>query len=236
MSTDRLKTGEKGYTLIELIAVVALLAVVSAYFISKFSFSAEWAVRDSVSQFANTIEFLKVDSKARNVRYVVEISLQDNSYRVWQLITPLASTSKNVDTLSGFRTKEQATRLKEKEAKAALENLSSNFEQDTANDQLPLEDQFYAMIYSTNDDQGSRIPPLESPSLVEPKYFSPDLKISSFQLGTNNLLENNDRNLIQIPIYPSLTGTPFSISFLTPKGTIRLTSRVGKKGLMYENL
>jgi prepilin-type N-terminal cleavage/methylation domain-containing protein len=233
---NRHKSEQKGYTLIELIAVVALLTVVSAYFISRFSFSSEWAVRDSISQFANTIEYLKIDSKARQVRYLVEINIRENSYRVWQLMTPLTNSSEQVDTLSGFRTKEEAKRQKEKQTKDALENISNNYAQEAANDALPLEDQFYAMIYSWTEDDGIKVPPLDSPSLVEPKYFSPELKIADYQLGANNLMDNKDVDSIQIPIYPNVGGIPFSISFQTATGIIRISSRVGKKGLIYENL
>jgi len=227
---------EHGYTLIELIAVVALLAVVSAFFISRFSFSTEWAVRDSITQFANTIEYLKIDSRARQVKYLVEINLKSNSYKVWQIITPLANTNRNVDSLSGFRSKEEALRKQEQESKKALENLSSNYELEAMNEGMPLEDQFYAMAYASNDDSGLRIPPLDSPSLVEPKYFSPEIKIVDYQLATINQLENNSTDVISIPIYPGMSGAPFTITFQTNSNSIRLTSKSGLKGLVYETL
>ncbi len=229
------KTSENGYTLIELIAVVALLAVVSAFFISRFSFSTEWAIRDSITQFANTIDFLKVDSRARQVKYVVEISQTNNSYKVWQIITPLTQTTQNVDLLSGFRTKEDALRRQEEESLEALKNLSSNYELEAMNESMPLEDQFYAIAYSSSNDKGLRIPPLDSPSLVESKYFSPEIKIISFELATINQL-NNQNDLLQIPIYPGMSGTPFQITFQANSETIRLTNKSGYKGLIYENL
>lgn len=227
---------EDGYTLIELIAVVALLAVVSAFFISRFSFSGEWAARDSINQFANTIEFLKIDSRARQVKYVVEISLTANSYKAWQIVTPLGGASENVDTLSGFRTREESVRRQEEESKKALENINSNYEMEAKNEGLPLEDQFYAVAYASNDDRGLRIPPLDSPSLSEPKYFSPEVKITEFQLATINQLDNNTDDVINIPIYPGMSGTPFTITFKSDTKTIRLTSKSGFKGLLYESL
>ena len=227
---------EEGYTLIELIAVVALLAVVSAFFVSRFSFSSEWAVRDSITQFANTVEYLKIDSRARQVKYLVEINLKSNSYKVWQVVTPLANTTQNVDLLSGFRTNEEALRKQEQESKKAMENLSSNYELEAKNEGMPLEDQFYAIAYASNDDQGLRIPPLDSPSLVEPKYFSPELKIVDYQLASINQLENSNNDLISIPIYPGMSGTPFTITFQSNTKSVRLTSKSGFKGLLYETL
>lgn len=184
---------QAGYTLIELISVVILLAIVSSFFISKFNIANTWGVDSSVRELANKIEFLMQDASSRQVNYKLEFYENGSGYRVWQIAKKIPQDTIQVDLLKNLRSKKQQQSEEEKNAKQALDNLDEEFKKEQQLEQLPLSTQYYLQIFDDPSDIERKIAPLEYPSLVQGISFPPSLRILSVK-PTDSKLENSDKN------------------------------------------
>lgn len=186
---------QSGYTLIELISVVILLAIVSSFFISKFNIVNSWGTDSAVRELTNKIEFLMQDATARNVNYKIEFFKDGSGYRVWQIAKKMPQDVTQVDLLKNLRSKKQQAREEEKNAASALQNVGEEFKKEAQINLLPLNVQFYLEVFDDPTDSERKIAPLEYPSLVQGVYFPTNLKfISSKPMEGNQ--ENSEQNSI----------------------------------------
>ncbi len=220
LCSSKVHSSQSGYTLVELITVVVLITLVSAFFISKFSFTTSWSRDGSIRELANTIQFLIQDSRARQTKYVLEYSKTSNSYTVLEELPPDPSVAGKVDLLQNFRSEKENERRKDKAAKEALSNLGKEYDRQKQIDRGPLDQLFYNYLFVNPKTDGRLVPPLDSPSLSQQKQVSTDLQLQKVTFVDKDLIQNNDN--FTIPFSPSPFFPPLSIVFQYDKGFIEI--------------
>jgi prepilin-type N-terminal cleavage/methylation domain-containing protein len=172
------RADQKGYTLLELIAVVVLLALLSTFFVSRFTFNTSWSVDSSLRDLRNRIEFVLQDSLSRQVSYQIEFNVQENSYQVWEIKPLETGDVQQVDTLAGMRSsREQERRAQREELQAGL-SMEEEFAREIFHDARPLDELFYQKIFDDPFGAHRRVPSLEYPGISEKVYLPPEVQIT----------------------------------------------------------
>ncbi len=171
-------TYEKGYTLIELIAVVVLLAILSSFFVSRFTFTSSWSVDSSLRELRNRIEFVVQDSVSRQVSYQIEFNLEENSYQVWEIKPVEAGDIQQVDTLAGLRSKKERERRAKREELQASFSMEQEYIKSALQEGRPLDELLYRRVFDDPFGAQRRIPSLEYPSISEKTYLPPEVTIT----------------------------------------------------------
>ena len=194
--THDLNSEESGFTLIELISVVILLAVVSGFFISKFNLSTSWGSDTAIRELSNRIEFLMQDSSSRKVNYEIEFFENGTGYRVWQIAKKEINQPTQVDLLKNLRSKKGQKQQEEKNARNAQKNLNEEFKKDSQIDRLPLNIQFYAQVFDDQGEDQRRIAPLEYPSLVEGIEFPSSMRLKGIKSGDTTRSSSDNKTIL----------------------------------------
>lgn len=219
--TQRHQNNEDAYTLIELIAVVVLLALLSTFFVSRFTFNSSWTVDSSLRELRSKLEFTMQDAFSRQTSYQIELDLNQQSYRVWEILPLDPSEFVQVDTLSGLRSqKEQARRNQQEENQAQL-NLEEEYNRASLRDGRPLDELFYQMVFDDPSAPSRRVPPLEYPSLAEPVFLPPEVRIVNVRLD-NHEAPQELSNTIVINFTPTLLYSFIEVLLETEKGPVSI--------------
>lgn len=220
MKTKFHKYGEFGYTLIELIAVVVLLSIVSGFFISKFDLNNSWGTDSAVREFANKIEFLMQDAGSRQVNYQIEIFPNGTGYRVWQIARKVPNQTVQVDLLKNLRSKKHQAEEEQKNAGQALNQISEEYKKDEQINRLPINLQYYLQIFDDPSDSSRKIAPLEYPSLVSGTNFPPSLRVKSVN---NNLGRTGTQDINNILISSAISAPDAEVILESDKETISIS-------------
>jgi len=213
-------SSESAYTLIELGAVVVLLAIVSSFFISKFDLNTSWSSTTSIRELANRIEFLLDDASAKKVNYQIEFYPDGSGYRVWQIAKKVPSQTVEVDTLKNLRSTSQRNDRSNQSAANALKNIGDEFNKEQQIDLLPLNIQLYFQIFDDMTNIARRIAPLDYPSLVKGVNFPPNVRLKKITTGAE---ENSTSDLNYLPIDQSITGSDYQLQITTGDQDILLS-------------
>jgi prepilin-type N-terminal cleavage/methylation domain-containing protein len=209
---------ENGYTLIELIAVVVLLAIISSFFISRFSFTSSWSSDNAMRELRSRIEFVMQDSVTRQISYQIDFDLADQSYQIWEVKPVDTSEFIQVDTLRGLRSqKEQERRANQADLEAGA-SMEEEFARSAMRDGRPLDELLYQTIFDDPYGPTRRIPSLEYPSMSEKVFLPPEIEINQILIDGSEALDMHSQNRKVVYFSPSLNNMHVEIQLITEKG------------------
>ena len=170
-----------GFTLIELVMVIAIVAVIGGLASMRFGAVVSWKQRTAVRQFTNIWQHLYGQAMGRGDAFRLVIDLDNNSYFVRREIPITGTYTKQVDYLKNLRTRREKERRANEEMDESL-NLKEEFEAEDVRDASQLDRLFYQSIF--DDPYGSHRlgPPLEDPSLAQPQKLSEGLKFRDVKI------------------------------------------------------
>jgi prepilin-type N-terminal cleavage/methylation domain-containing protein len=209
---------EKGYTLIELIAVVVLLAIISSFFISRFSFSSSWSSDNSLRELRSKIEFVLQDSLTRQISYQIDFDLGEQSYQIWEIKPVDTSEFIQVDTLQGLRSRKEKERRAEQADIDAGSSIEEEFARSAMRDGRPLDELLYQTIFDDPYGPTRRIPSLEYPSISEKMFLPPEIEIQGILIDGTQAMDTNSQNRKVLYFSPSLNNVYVEIQLMTGKG------------------
>ena len=73
---------EKGFTLIEMVIVMVIIAVASAFMVSRLGFFSFWKQEGSIKRLTEVIEFVHHQAVADQAYYKLEFDLEKHDYKV----------------------------------------------------------------------------------------------------------------------------------------------------------
>lgn len=174
---DRLRK-HKGFTLVELVLVILLIALISTLAATRFESIQIWKLKGDIRKFVDTWEFLYNEALARGDAYRLVLNLDENSYYVRREVPQTDNTIRQVDYLENLRTKgERERRAKKKEEEERL-SLEEEFAAEDERQNRPVETLFYEFIFA---DPGSSIrlaAPLEFPNLAKERKLIADVSFT----------------------------------------------------------
>ncbi len=164
----------RGFTLVELVVVVALIAVIGTLSVQRLGSILGWQHESEMRAFSATWQFLHNEGAARGEAYRLILNISEGSYHVLREVRLDPSESVQVDYLQNLRTKGEKERRSEKEL-SDLRSVEEEFEEEDRRQSGALDSLFYQTRFR-DPDAGVRLsPPLEFPSLAEPKKLSAGL-------------------------------------------------------------
>lgn len=218
------KNVESAYTLIELVAVVLLIAVLSTFFVSRFGFNSSWSVDSSLRELKNKIDFVIQDSNSRRISYHVEFNLSENSYIIWE-ISPLdANDVTQVDTLAGLRSRSQQQRRRERDEVNAFNSFEEEFTRAILRDARPLDELLYTYIFDDPFSEQRRIPSLEYPAISEKVFLPPEVRLKDVLINNQSAPMHFTPDTRVITINPTLQFLLIEIHLNTDKGIAVVSS------------
>ncbi|MBP9838972.1 MAG: type II secretion system protein [Proteobacteria bacterium] len=171
------QTRQSGFTLIEIVFVIALVVIISTVVATRFEAINSLRTKNSIRHFINTWEFLYSQAKAKNETFVLSIDMENNSYQV-RAAKIKENSINNREVLNDFRTKSEQERLKrEKEEKSTADKAYIPTGDDS------LESQFYKKIFNDPHADYELITPQDFPSLAREQFLSSDVKIKDVKIG-----------------------------------------------------
>lgn len=187
-SKAKTRNAEKGFTLIELVLVVVILAVITTVAASRFSSLTGWKQESELRYFSSLWRQLFNEAYGRGETYRLVVNLDENYYQVFREIPLPPGKSVNVDLLSNLRTK----REKERRAKEDAENIISveeGFKKEDERTAESLDIQYYSVRFRDLNTAVELGHPLEFSNLVEKKYFTDGLRIRDIERGEEKIEE-----------------------------------------------
>lgn len=175
----------RGFTLIELIVVIVIIALISGLAVTKLGATLAWQKKAELRKLINTWELLYQESLARGEAYRLIINLTEDlsrpdQYFVRKEVIPQGDTVKQVDRLENFRLKSERQRRAEEE----LDNLPTVEEQiqmEQSQEQQNLQALFYKSLYIDPYGDTQLTVPTEFPSLQKPQDLKGGLRIRDVQ-------------------------------------------------------
>ena len=166
---------ELGFTLVELVVVIVLIAVISSLAISRLDNVMLWKQRSAVREFGAVWEVLFGEAQRRGKRFRLVINLDDNSYTVRQENPALGDQARQIDTLANLRLDSE----KQRREQAEQSNVRSAEDQLKEEDYLasfPLESQYY-MTLGADAGMAQLSMPTSMPNLGNRHLLVPPLRI-----------------------------------------------------------
>ncbi|MCB0325673.1 MAG: type II secretion system protein, partial [Bdellovibrionales bacterium] len=133
---------EAGLTLIELLMVVALIAIIGTLSVQRLDSILGWRQEGDVREFVTTWQFLHNEAAARGESYRLVIDFAANAYHVLREVPLDPGESVEVDYLKNLRTKGE----QERRTKAELEELKTldeEFEEEDRRQSGALDQLYY---------------------------------------------------------------------------------------------
>ena len=175
---SKIEQSHRGFTLIELIAVIVLVAILARIAIGNVDSVLIWRYRTDLRRFANTWQFLYDEAIGTGHAYRLIIDFEGNTYRVRREIRPMPKATTqtvDVDYLSNLRTQGEKKRRKEKENEEIL-SLEEQFKEDDLREGSALDDLFYQYLFGDPNQPVRLGTPLDFPELAEPRTFTSGLR------------------------------------------------------------
>ncbi len=173
-----------GLTLIELVFVVALIALISAFVVVRFDALLLWKASSDMRQFANTWQFLFNEAYGRGNAYRLIINLDDNYYMVRREVPVVGTSFTQVDYLANFRAKiEKGKKASTQEDDDELLSLDKELAEEDARLGGPLDESYYQVLFADPHSPKRLAVPVEFPSLAERKLFSEGLSFRDVVLS-----------------------------------------------------
>jgi prepilin-type N-terminal cleavage/methylation domain-containing protein len=172
---------ECGFTLIELVMVVALIAVIGTLSVQRLDSILGWQHESELRKLTATWQFLHNESSARGEGYRLVLNLGENSYSVLREVPLDPGQSVTVDHLQNLRTRGEKERRANKEVEE-LRTLDEEFAEDTRRSGS-LDVLYYQTLFRDPNGSVRLAQPLEFPSLAEPQKLSDGLTIRDVVIG-----------------------------------------------------
>lgn len=169
-----------GFTLIELILVVVLIALIATFAATRIDTVVLWKLEGDIRKFAGTWEFLFNEAYGRGESYRLVINLDRNSYYVRREVPVEGTVIRQVDYLENLRTKSE----KERRAKKIEEEMLSvkeEFEEEDRRQSGALDTLYYQTMFSDPEGPRRLARPLEFPSLAEERVLTDGLEFRDVQ-------------------------------------------------------
>lgn len=168
-------SAQGGFTLIELVVVVVLIALIGSLAVSRLDNIMLWKQRSEIREFGSVWELLFGEAQRRGKRFRLVLNIDDNSYTVRQENPILEDQSRNVDYLKNLRLDSERARREQAEQDSVTSAEEQLKEEDYIST-MPLETQYFLTVGS---DAGlARLSvPVDLPSLGEVHRFSSGLRL-----------------------------------------------------------
>lgn len=175
---------QKGFTLLELILVIALVAIISTLAASRVDSIIGWKHNRDVRRFISLWQFLNAESISRRETYRLYIDLDKNVYYVKREIPIQRNPAEiiQVDYLSNLRTKGEKERRAKEKQEDSERNLKEQFQAEDIRRKSTIEDQFYQFYYNDVSADANLGTPLEFPSLADKKELTEGLVFKDVKL------------------------------------------------------
>ena len=198
----------RGFTLIELILVVVILAVITTVAASKFSSITGWKQESELRYFSSLWRQLFNEAYGRGETYRLVIDIDEDYYQVFREVPLPPGKFETVDLLSNLRTR----REKERRAKEESEKLLSLEDEYKKEDQRlaeGLDSQYFSARFRDINSAVELGRPLEFPNLVDKKYFSEGLDIKDVKRGEDII----DEGQVIFRFTPQASNDPVILHF-----------------------
>lgn len=175
---------QRGFTLLELILVIALMAVISTLAVSRVDSITGWKYNRDVRKFISLWEFLNAEAISRRETYRLYLDFEKQSYYVRRELPPERNRAliRDVDYLSNLRTKGEKERREKEKEEEAKESLEEEFAAEDQRQTNSIEEQFYQFYFNDAGSEASLSVPLEFPSLAEEEVLTDGLKFKDIKI------------------------------------------------------
>lgn len=208
------QTQESGLTLVELIVVVAIIAIMTSFLKTSTDALFGWKIKGELRRFMGTWEMLFREAGQRGVSYALIVNLDNQSYTVRREV-PIErdfSGFQQVDNLQGFRLQSEKDREERKDVESNL-TVEQEFQNEDKRQARPLEQIFFETMFSDPADSKRLTVPLEFPRLMDNTIFSQGLRFKDIKLGS----EYFTRGEVMIR-FSARGGSPFALVHYTVNG------------------
>ncbi len=172
--TSQNDRAKNGFTLVEVVVVIALLVIISGLAVSRIDSIRIWQQRSDIRRFTDTWEFLFNEALGRNSAYRLYIDFDAQEYYVRREVLLPPGEAQKVDLLQNLRLESEKRRLQEKEEQELL-SLEEEMKQEDDARSGNLETLFYQFVYGDPIGGVRLARPTEFPSLAEKKKLSEGL-------------------------------------------------------------
>lgn len=170
-SNNSLKNSS-GFTLVELIVVIILVGLISSVAYTRVDSVLRFKQNETLRNFAGTWEFLYQHSIARGEAYRMIIDLEEETFQVLREIPLKPGEVKQVDYLSGLRTKGEKKRRKAKKLEEQMASVEEQLKLEAERRNGPLEELYYQMLLSGPGGDVKLTPVPEFEEMAEPSILS----------------------------------------------------------------
>lgn len=173
--------GQKGFTLVELVLVIALIVIISGIAVGRMGTLTSLRTSSDLRKFINTWEFLFNEAVSRNENYRLILDLDNQSYCVRREVPREGNTVEQVDYLSGLRLDSEKKRREESAAATgddAGEELKEEFLREDECQGGALDVLFYQHIFGDSEGSVQLGTPLAFPSLAESVSIAENMRFS----------------------------------------------------------
>ncbi|MBL7663189.1 type II secretion system protein [bacterium] len=220
-----------GFTLLELLAVVTLILVISGLALSRFGVINSWQQKSDARRLVDTWQLLLSESSARQESYRIAFDLDRQSYRVLREVPLPPEEIQQVDLLQNLRLDSEKKRRNQKRILADKQSFSEELVAEEKRQAGDLEALFYAFRFRDQETGVRLTPPLEFPSLAEERVLPVGVKVKAVvtphdeKMRGEAYIRISDQGTNEATvIYLTLNDQPYSI-FLSPaKSKVELIS------------
>lgn len=205
---------ERGFTLIELGAVIVLLVLMSALALSRFGTLDVWKERAELRKFISVWEMLAREAQQKGESYRLIVDLAESSYYVRREVVVDQRLAQSVDRLEGFRAK-IGRNTREERLDRDLRTLEEEYREEDSREGESLELIYYRTVYRDPEDLSRLAIPLDFPSLAEPQYLPPSIRVRDAVIGSTKRTDG------KVYIRFAANGsTDFAVLHLLVSGTV----------------
>lgn len=228
-SSKRHKDSEEGFTLIELILVITLIALMMTVAAQRIDSVLIWKQRAAVRQFANVWQFLYGEALGKSQAYRLIIDFSGNSYAVRREIPLEEGQAKNVDYLAHWRSQSEKERKANEVFNKKL-SIDQEFTEEDTRQSGSLEKLFYQDIYADPYVNVRLGLPLDFKHLGERQFLAADVSFADLLTAEGKQTEG----VAFIRLSPR-GGSSFAVVHLSVAGkfyyTVSINPLTGKMSL-----
>jgi prepilin-type N-terminal cleavage/methylation domain-containing protein len=201
---------ESGFTLIELVLVIVLIALISTFAAFRFESVALWKVDGDLRKFANTWQFLFGESYGRGDAYRLVVNLDENYYLVRREVPLEGTTVRQVDYLANLRSKSEKARRARKEEEEELLSFDQELSQEDARQSGALDELYYETLFTDPHSPKRLAVPVEFPALAQKQQLTEGLSFRDVVIRG----ETTDSGRVAIRLAPRASAEPALVHLL----------------------
>lgn len=198
-----------GFTLIELVVVVVLVAIISAFTVTRLSSIALWQHESDLRRFSGLWQTLAREATNRGETYRLILNLDAGTYSVRREVPLERGEIKQVDYLENLRTKKEKDRRRKKQEENALSSVEEEYQREDLRQSGSLVSLYYSAVYQDPEADVRLSVPLQSPSLGEDKHLAQGLVIRDVEYAEERIEEGS----VFLRLMPRQSAAPAVIHF-----------------------